>query len=561
MRFIRVLLPIGLFSTAASISCAPGFVPRQEELGTVHEAAVVQKSYSRKVYVHMMPWFQVGGQHWSMNSRNPATGVASWYSPMIGEYSSDDPDVIEYQLLTMKYAGIDGVLIDWPGLAGQADLPRNRANADAIINRTAAFGLSFGVVYEDQYAASIDAASNDMAYVRNNFFSRPNRIEVNGAPAILVFGPQKFNKATDWTTILAAFPTSHMFFPLWYNDNAGTNANGRFAWLAQNALKGIADFDNALDGVDQGWRIPVIYPGFNTYYAQGGWSGPTWTISYTLKPDDTEGGNTFQSTFDLGKYAGDPLQIATWNDYGEGTMVEPTNQFQYQSLMILQKEVGALYTDAELTIVKLLYDQRRQLGASRQALLDQASAALANLDVAGACAILGCTAPVHAGGGSAADAGATRDARATSEGGSTTGPVNVIDSGSRGGAGGATGSTDASGIGGGRTNTSAAGGTSSGGARPTSPTGGAGALGTDASGSGEGERPAPAASGCSVGGATPADPSMFLVPALAFTLAWARRRRPVSLRHQPNERAHHHMLAEIDSTSRSGWIAGSGTAG
>ena len=101
----------------------------------------------------------------------------------------------------------------------------------------------------------------------------------------------------------------------------------------------------------------------------------------------------------------DPLQIATWNDYGEGTMIEPTNQFQYQSLTTLQQAVGTIYNDAELKIVKLLYDQRKQFGASKQAQLDQASSALANLDVATACGILGCTTPVHPGTGATTGAG------------------------------------------------------------------------------------------------------------------------------------------------------------
>src|SRR5206468_8008563 len=119
------LFAIGLVSCAVSIACGTGFTP-DDARGSIAQPISVPKSYPRKIYVHLMPWFQVGGQHWSMNSRNAATGVASWYSPMIGEYSSGDAVVIEYQLLTMKYAGIDGVLIDWPGLNGANDLPRNK---------------------------------------------------------------------------------------------------------------------------------------------------------------------------------------------------------------------------------------------------------------------------------------------------------------------------------------------------------------------------------------------------------------------------------------------------
>lgn len=131
----------------AAVAFACAGAPRSEDLASAPLPISIQKTYPRKILVHMMPWFQVGGQHWSMKSRNAATGIASWYAPMIGEYSSRDGNVIEYQLLTMKYAGIDGVLVDWPGLSGANDLPDNKANADAIIGRTAAFGLEFAVVY------------------------------------------------------------------------------------------------------------------------------------------------------------------------------------------------------------------------------------------------------------------------------------------------------------------------------------------------------------------------------------------------------------------------------
>jgi MYXO-CTERM domain-containing protein len=500
---------------AACAACAP---PDDAPIEEVARAVSIKKSFTRKIYVHMMPWFQVGGLHWSLNARNPATGVASYYAPMIGEYNSGDPIVIEYQLLTMKYAGIDGVLVDWPGLNGANDLPQNKANAEAIINRTAAFGLEFAIVYEDQDAVSVDAAKNDMSYARDNYFNKANYAKVSGQPLLLDFGPQKLTNPADWTNIMSVFATKPTLFSLWYNANAGANAQGQFAWVAQNGLKGVSDFDNGLDGGNHGLMIPVLYPGFNPYYAAGGWPGPTWKISYTLKPDNTEGGDTFGSTFQLGMYAGDPLQIATWNDYGEGTMVEPTNQFQYRFLTTLQQNVGATYTDAELKIVKMLYDQRRQFGGSKQAQLDQASTALANLDVATACGILGCTAPVHSGaggaGGSTGAAGSTGSTGAagktgtTGAAGSTTGAA-----GAATGAAGKTGTTGAAG-----STTGAAGQAAAG----ASGSAGAAAAGTAGAGGAPG-KPAKKASGCAVAGTRP-DGSIAILAVALFALAFARRR-------------------------------------
>jgi hypothetical protein len=512
-----------LAACALAAGCAP---PGDTAIEETARPLAIKKSFPRKIYVHMMPWFEVGGLHWSLNSRNPATGVASWYTPMIGEYGSSDPVVIEYQLLTMKYAGIDGVLVDWPGLNGANDLPRNKAAAEAIIGRTAAFGLEFGIVYEDQDAVSADAAKNDMAYARDNYFGKANFVQVNGQPGLLVFGPQKFTNAADWTNILSVFSTSTKptLFTLWYNANAGTNAQGQFAWIAQNGLKGVSDFDNGLDGGNHGLMIPVLYPGFNPYYAAGGWPGPTWKISYTLKPDNTEGGDTFASTFSLGMYAGDPLQIATWNDYGEGTMVEPTKEFQYRFLTTLQQNVGAPYTDAELKIVKMLFDQRRQFGASKQAQLDQASASLANLDVAGACAVLGCTAPVHTGaGGAGGVGGAGGSSSTTGAAGSSSGAAGTKGTAGASGAAGLSGSgaAGAGTAGTGITSTGAAGHAGSSGAAGAAVTGAAGASSSGQAGAAG--KPAKGASGCTVAGEPdPAWPSLATL--LLFSLSRLRER-------------------------------------
>ena len=520
MRFHRLLLASCVVSAAVLPGC--GAQPASEaDVQSSSLPITIKKSYPRKIYVHIMPWFQIGGQHWSMNARNAASGVASWYAPMIGEYNSNDGNVIEYQLLTMKYAGIDGVIVDWPGLNQGYDRPQNKANSDAIINKTAAFGLEFGVCYEDQYADSVAAAQADMAYVRDNFFSKPNHMKVNGANALLVFGPQKFKNAGDWSTILSVFSAAKpTFFPLWYNDSAGANANGKFAWIAENGLKGLNDFDAGLDGVDHGIKIPVIYPGFNPFYAAGGWGdrGPSWKVSYNLKQDNTEGGDTMTSTFELGKFSGDPLQIATWNDYGEGTMIEPTTQnaagpdFGYRFLMSLQKSVGATYTDAELKIVKLLYDQRKQSNGSKQAQLDQASTALANLDLATACSILGCTVPVHAGGGGSG--GASGTAGATGAAGSATGVA------------GTTGTAGAPSPGTGGAHPGTAGTTGVAGGPGAS--GGSVAAGGSSTGSGisAGDQSSGSSGGCSVVGTpSPRRSSALLFGLGAVAIASLRRRR------------------------------------
>src|SRR6476661_5169499 len=94
------------------------------------QSVPVAKTNPMKVYMHYMPWFETPatlggsnwGYHWKFNNQNPnivdASGkrqIASHYYPKIGPYASSDPNVIEYHMLLMKFAGVDGVMIDWYG--------------------------------------------------------------------------------------------------------------------------------------------------------------------------------------------------------------------------------------------------------------------------------------------------------------------------------------------------------------------------------------------------------------------------------------------------------------
>ena len=94
---------------------------------------------------------------WPMKTRtlflpNGRRQIASWFYPMIGPYASSDRDVIDYHLLLMKYAGIDGVIVDWYGTHNVLDYPLVKRNTDSLFNRIPDAGLQFGICYEDAHA-------------------------------------------------------------------------------------------------------------------------------------------------------------------------------------------------------------------------------------------------------------------------------------------------------------------------------------------------------------------------------------------------------------------------
>jgi hypothetical protein len=76
--------------------------------------------------------------------------IASHLYPLIGPYDSADPDVLEYHLLLMKLAGIDGVIVDWYGLQDFHDYRLLHRHAQELVSSASRLGLRVAVCYEDQ---------------------------------------------------------------------------------------------------------------------------------------------------------------------------------------------------------------------------------------------------------------------------------------------------------------------------------------------------------------------------------------------------------------------------
>jgi glycoprotein endo-alpha-1,2-mannosidase len=100
-----------------------------------------------------------------------------------------------------------------------------------------------------------------------------------------------------------------------------------------------------------------VYPGFNDFYYEGGWRSNTnddWVIS-------NNGTKVFHETLTL--TASSPvefIQLITWNDFGEGTMIEPTNEFGFSYLEEIQSYTGVSYTIDDLQLPYRLYLLRKK---------------------------------------------------------------------------------------------------------------------------------------------------------------------------------------------------------
>lgn len=334
-------------------------------------AVNVSKTNSTKVLMHYMPWFETNssndgkwGQHWTMITKDPnlivdgagKRQIASHYYPLIGPYHSGDPEVIEYHLLLMKYSGVDATVIDWYGIHYIYDYKINFDNSDQFIKRTKEIGMDFGIVYEPYITSNVEnvtgqnkslAAIDDVKFLKNNYFNQTNYLKINNETAFLAFG-NNFT-GTEWNSIFSFSGVSPRMYFLQYLTNSIATLNpspGEFFWVNSSDSSGQSNWNSNFKGT----KISGAYPGFKDYYVQGGWTNNhlNWEIEVSAI--------TLRDRLNLIKNLNsNVVQIQTFNDFGEGTMMEPTVEFGFTFLNELQKFTGVPYTTKELELIYKYY--------------------------------------------------------------------------------------------------------------------------------------------------------------------------------------------------------------
>lgn len=378
MKKYTTLFLVGLMSFAA-MSCSKDDKPGENTQPENLDPVAISKTNGTKIYMHYMPWFETKesspdhqwGYHWKMGNKNPdmmdANGrreIASHYYPLIGPYHSGDKEVIENHLLMMKYAGIDGVLIDWYGTYNLNDYRINKENAEQLIDMLDEVGLEYAIVYEDRFLTNIvdaglaptiiSAAKTDFSYLQNNYFNDANYIKINEKPLLLNFGPITLTQPSDWTSAFSGLNPKPTFLTLWYESaDAGANASGEYSWVYQDNTHISNFYANKLPNLDV--AIGSAYPGFNDYYQQGGGgAGIGWTI-------DHNNGATLDATLAMAQNANlKYLQLVTWNDFGEGTMIEPTVEFGYTYVEKIKTFAGVQNAGTWFSEIGRLHDLRKQ---------------------------------------------------------------------------------------------------------------------------------------------------------------------------------------------------------
>jgi hypothetical protein len=406
----------------------------------------VTKTNPFKLYMHYLPWYTAPenpgngttsygngntgtvnkwGQHWwneGSNTNHPdnlitvtnylgasvqARDISSHYHPLIGPYDGQDTSVIQYHLLLMKLCGIDGLVIDWYGSDGLYDHPPLLVNSNAIISQLNNVGMKYAIMMEDG-GYSYSQLQTDGAYAVSNYFPTAQYVKLGdmrgptatnaSSPLVGVFGPGN-NSSVDtqgpWNTILSGNTGALVTF-MDQSKPIGSDAAGEFAWPQYSTSYATgyynvfnAYYSNSNEAPAKNIVLGDASPGFNDYYGADG------TNQYNLWSRTTNGTTTLKATLSLCNQKSsvlDAIQLATWNDFGEGTIMEPTVEEGFQSLDTIQKFTGVPFTENNLKEVYTMFTLRKQYvgNTTIQSALNQAFCYFIQLDTLHAQQIIDC---------------------------------------------------------------------------------------------------------------------------------------------------------------------------
>lgn len=320
-----------------------------------------------RVLVHVMPWFEsksVSGRwgwHWTMGQTDPDKGaLASHDRPAFGPYDSGDPAVIATQVALMKAAGIDGAIIDWNGPDGFDDYAMIHRNTTLLIAELKKAGLKFALCVEDNpghrfmqerkftRAQATAKVAASFAWADAHWLNDPAYVRLGERPTLFIFGPQYLDEA-EWSAIRASLKQNPLVYALPHLSRR-PGVDGAFAWVPVSEGKSVTseawtkELAELYVGELKAGRptVAVAFPGYRDFYAQAGAGKSYGFIDY-------RDGRTFADSFDQAMRSGAPIvQIATWNDYGEGTGIEPTAERGLRDLELLRKRLRPEADPAEL---------------------------------------------------------------------------------------------------------------------------------------------------------------------------------------------------------------------
>ncbi|NVH74248.1 hypothetical protein FSB08_17240 [Paraburkholderia sp. JPY432] len=298
--------------------------------------------------------------------------------PVLGWYDEGKIDVATRQLQWMRDYGIDFVIYDWYWINDGG--PALTQAIDAYLQSPARSTVKFSILWANHTDTPSSLAQFDaiVDYWISRYFSRKSYYRVDGVPVVFIFSPDGLErKAASFGTdveqlferarrkaVAAGLPG--IYFVGMSQAVAGPiqhdlPASGYDAVSAYNYHVGLSgtystdvplshSYRELTDGYRQSWswilahsRLPYFVP-VTSGWDKGPWGGSPDKIhdrSYSTPQEFKEHLESAKSVLD--RYPDKTLHtvvICCWNEFGEGSYIEPTEKWGFEYLQQVRSVFG-----------------------------------------------------------------------------------------------------------------------------------------------------------------------------------------------------------------------------
>ena len=301
----------------------------------------------RPVLAFYYGWYDAH-ESW-LNGREGTTSNAVSYVPSIGFYNSQNFSVIDYQITEAMSAGINGFVSSWLGPGSYTDQSTKMLMQEAS-SKFPNFAVTFFIESPSilaafsEIAAKKEALVNDVSYIEQNYSSFSSFARLGGCQVIFFYDTDVLPPSF-WQNVTFSI---HSMYPnlLLIGDSLNSSYIGSFdgeaPYVNLNFMKMSINLENdtypfylsesqLLNAAHKIW-FSVASPGFNNT------NDPS--ENYSVVPRNN--GSTYTQSWSIAAHS-DPqgIIIGTWNEYFEGTSIEPTTAYSSAYLSLTRQLISA----------------------------------------------------------------------------------------------------------------------------------------------------------------------------------------------------------------------------
>lgn len=294
-----------------------GNLSGSSNISTVDVHSLLYAGNTTRVLAHYTPW-------WGLQVRGVTVN-----------YNSDSPSQALATFASMSDRGVNGVVLDWYGMTNSI----NKTWLDSLSSLAQFPKMTFSIMFDEGIQREgactgcgiTQTILTNLDYVAQNYFTNPQYEKYNGKYVVTEFAVQETWPTVDWATIQAAHPEVY--------------------WIHQHAPEGYAEVDSAggyawIDAPNRVAPLPITadlsrLSSFNQYAVahlplipiSGAWKGFDDTLASWADGANhyvpQACGSTWLATFANANASFSAakqlpfLQLITWNDYEEGSALEP----------------------------------------------------------------------------------------------------------------------------------------------------------------------------------------------------------------------------------------------